>query len=186
MKSEPVDVVTADLADISETEVKSRQRGPRRAAAVRKSAGPGQVADVSSRPANRPPLVKHRHVVTDKRKREAGHLAGIGVPESLIAARFKISLPTLKKYYHVDMVEGRASKTAVVAKRAYRQASSVDASPRSTQYWLNAQAGWRETDNKDAAVAGNVVIHIHSGIQRPGDDDSGMINVTPNGTPDTE
>ena len=77
-------------------------------------------------------------------------LAGMGIPDFDIAKVIKMSSPTMRKYYMVELETGHIEANAKVAQSLFKQATNADKPNVSAAiFWLKCRAGWREDQAED-------------------------------------
>jgi len=103
--------------------------------------------------------------------RLASTLAGIGVPQKMIAAQIGLEVKTLHKHYGKEMEEGAARATSNVAKRLYDIAMG-DGKEALTAciFWLKCRAGWRTTDVEQHLTQLNIQNNVVGGQSRTDDE----------------
>lgn len=96
-------------------------------------------------------------------------LAGLGVVVDDIASLTKISDETVRKYYHADLVLGRAEANLGVARALYK-AATREHNPNvvAQMFWLKNRAGWNDLS---VGASGNTNLNfmIVTGVPRPDD-----------------
>jgi hypothetical protein len=119
---------------------------------------PGQRAGrpkPGAKPTGRPAV--NAHVPDEKSRAQVRTMAGIGLPQAMIARIIGISEPTLVDRYREDIDRGVAEATMQVAGKLFQKAVGGDLS--AMMFWLRSRAGWT-TDRVE--VAGSVE-HQHGG-----------------------
>jgi hypothetical protein len=103
--------------------------------------------------------------------RLARNLAGIGIPQKMIAAQIGLEVKTLQKHYSKEMEEGAARAASAVAKRLYDIAMG-DGKEALTAciFWLKCRAGWRTTDVEQHLTQLNIQNNVVGGQSRTDDE----------------
>jgi hypothetical protein len=96
-------------------------------------------------------------------------LARHRVPWKQIAVLFGLSYKTLERHYREDLELGHADSDAMVARTAFRMATSGQ-EPAITWKWLERFAEFGVPKGDEASGTPQVNIFINTGIRRPGDD----------------
>lgn len=96
-------------------------------------------------------VISHEPTAEDRRHVEM--LAGIGVPEHMIARVINIDPKTLRKYYSEDIESGAAKATSKVAKRLFDIAMG-DSKEALTAciFWLKCRARWSTLDGPETQI----------------------------------
>ena len=96
------------------------------------------------------PRKAHKPDLFHRRQVEA--MAGYGVPELDIARVVGIDPKTLRRHYREELDTGRVKAAAKVAESLFRKATT-DGSQSVTAaiFWLETQAGWKETTAHEIA-----------------------------------
>lgn len=96
---------------------------------------------------------KRSHQPSEDSRRQVEMLAGIGVPEHMIARVVNIDPKTLRKHYAEDIESGAAKATSKVAKRLFDIAMS-DSREALTAciFWLKCRARWSTLDGPETQI----------------------------------
>lgn len=89
------------------------------------------------------------HEPNEKTRAQVKTLAAMGIEPSDIVKVIGLSLPTLRKHYRQELATGKIEANAKVAGQLYKMATDPT-KPNVTAmiFWLKAQAGWREADQR--------------------------------------
>jgi hypothetical protein len=117
---------------------------------------PGQRA---KKPAGAAParVAVNAHVPDEKSRSQVRTMAGLGLPQHMMARILGIAENTLVDRYREDIDLGMAQATMQIAGKLFQKAQAGDMG--AIQFWLRARAGWT-TDRVE--VAGKVE-HQHGG-----------------------
>lgn len=93
------------------------------------------------------------HKPTEENRRLIRTLAGIGVPQRMMAVQIGIDTKTLAKHYDDDIRIGESKATSQIAKRLYDIAMS-DSKEALTAciFWLKCRARWSTLDGPEVQV----------------------------------
>lgn len=102
---------------------------------------------------------------TDETGRQIEMLAGIGVPEEMMARMVGVDKKTLLKYYRDQIDSGAAKATTKVAKRLFDIAMS-DSKEALTAciFWLKCRARWSTLDGPDTQINLNTNVQNNTAI----------------------
>lgn len=102
---------------------------------------------------------------TDETGRQVEMLAGIGVPEEMMARMVGIDRKTLLKYYRHEIDNGAAKATTKVAKRLFDIAMS-DSKEALTAciFWLKCRARWSTLDGPETQINLNSNVQNNTAI----------------------
>jgi|GEM_PF-1467598 len=95
------------------------------------------VMDTENNEVGRPPYIK-----TEDDAKLVEALAIAGVTQSLIAQIVKISEPTLRKNFRVQLDTSKARANAIISQALFKKAK--DGNVVAQIFWLKTQAGWKE------------------------------------------
>lgn len=87
------------------------------------------------------------HQPTEQSRQQATMMAGLGLPQTMIALLIGCNEETLRKHYASELELGVAQATAAVAKTLYEKATK-DRDLGAAIFWMKARAGWREVDKQ--------------------------------------
>jgi hypothetical protein len=98
---------------------------------------------------------KPPHRPTGKSRREVLEMAGLGLTQQQISAVKGISVPTLTKYYAIELETGETALNAAVARNLYRIATSEKANAVTAAiFWMKTRAKWRGTSQLEVGRVG--------------------------------
>ena len=114
---------------------------------------------------SKPGRGRPRYKPSDENGKQVEMLAGIGVPEEMIARMMGIDKKTLLKYYRHEIDNGAAKATAKVAKRLFDIAMS-DSKEALTAciFWLKCRARWSTLDGPETQINLNSNVQNNTAI----------------------
>lgn len=83
------------------------------------------------------------HEPTDTNRSDVERLAGLGLPQRMIAAFIGIADKTLSKHYEVEINKGKAVAGSKVAQVLFEQCMAGNTT--ALIFWAKTQMGWKET-----------------------------------------
>ena len=102
------------------------------------------------------------HQATEQSRQQVTMMAGLGLPQTMIALLVGCNEETLRKHYGHELEMGVAQATAAVAKTLYEKATK-DRDLGAAIFWMEARAGWREVDKQSLSAnvqALNITINV--------------------------
>ena len=91
------------------------------------------------------------HEPTDQTRNDVERLAGLGLPQRMIAAFIGIADKTLSKHYEVEILRGKAQAGAKVAQCLFDKCMAGDTT--SLIFWAKTQMQWKETTVQETATS---------------------------------
>jgi hypothetical protein len=106
---------------------------------------------------------RKRFVPTDVERKQVEAMSGYGVPFEQIAALIRdgIDIDTLRKYFGIELINGKAKANAQVGKGIFQKAMAGDTTAQI--WWSKTQMRWSETQKHELTGANGVP--LLSGIQ---------------------
>jgi hypothetical protein len=86
----------------------------------------------------------------DEQRRIVKELAGVGLPQPMIARIIGVAKETLYKYFEEELHLGAAEATGAIAKTLYAKAIGGDTA--SLIFWLKCRANWAERADRNTGV----------------------------------
>lgn len=83
------------------------------------------------------------HEPTETNRNDVERLAGLGLPQHMIAAFIGIADKTLSKHYELEILRGKAHAGAKVAQCLFDQCMSGNTT--ALIFWAKTQMQWKET-----------------------------------------
>jgi hypothetical protein len=92
-------------------------------------------------------------LATDVERKQVEAMSGYGVPFEQIAAlvRDGIDIDTLRKYFSLELINGKAKANAQVGKGIFQKAMAGDTTAQI--WWSKCQMGWKETQRHELTGA---------------------------------
>jgi hypothetical protein len=102
------------------------------------------------------------HQPTEQSRDKARTLAGLGLPQDMIALLLGIDAKTLRKHYEAEMALGSAQATQQVATTLFTRATR-DRDLSAAIFWMKVRAGWSERAPDQRVKHSGRVEHEHGG-----------------------